>query len=95
MFHTRLGHELNISVVRSGNVIGGGDRAEKRLANDLVESLISNKDFVLRNHNLYDLGNMYLTLYGYLLVAQENYLDTKSENIILIQSQITNMMLNI
>ena len=44
---SRLGYELNISVVRSGNVIGGGDRAEKRLATDLIESLISNKSVMI------------------------------------------------
>ena len=29
-----LGRDLNVSIVRSGKVIGGGDRAEKRLLND-------------------------------------------------------------
>ena len=45
---SRLDYQLKLSVVRSGNVIGGGDRAEKRLATDLIESLIANKNFILR-----------------------------------------------
>ena len=77
---SRLGYELNISVVRSGNVIGGGDRAEKRLATDLIESLISNKDFVLRKpHSIRPWQYVFDSIYGYLLVAQENYSDAKSE----------------
>jgi CDP-glucose 4,6-dehydratase len=38
-----------ISSVRAGNVIGGGDWAEKRLMPDLIRGFIDNKDILIRN----------------------------------------------
>lgn len=65
---------FNISVVRSGNVIGGGDRAEKRLVVELIESLKKNKDFLLRKPNSIRPWQYILdSVFGYLLVAEENY----------------------
>jgi CDP-glucose 4,6-dehydratase len=75
-------HELNykISVVRSGNVIGGGDRAEKRLVTELLHSLKTNKDFFLRKPKSIRPWQFVLdSIYGYILVAQENYLKSISE----------------
>ena len=87
---SRLDNQLEISVVRSGNVIGGGDRAEKRLATDLIESLIANKNFILRKpKSIRPWQHVFDSIYGYLLVAQENYLDEKSE-IYNLNSEINN-----
>ena len=39
---------LNITVIRSGNVIGGGDRGKYRLMTDVINSINSNETFELR-----------------------------------------------
>ena len=46
--NSTVNKDLNISTVRSGNVIGGGERANDRLLTDLINSAQSNKDFILR-----------------------------------------------
>ncbi len=62
-----------ISTVRSGNVIGGGDRAEKRLVTELINSLINNKDFILRKpDSIRPWQSVFDSIYGYLLIAEEN-----------------------
>jgi CDP-glucose 4,6-dehydratase len=38
-----------ITSVRAGNVIGGGDQAENRLLPDLINSLLSNSNILIRN----------------------------------------------
>jgi len=40
---------LNLATLRSGNVIGGGDRAKNRLMTDILESLFENKELQIRN----------------------------------------------
>jgi len=71
---------LGISVVRSGNVIGGGDRSENRLITDLVISLTNSNDFTLRMPESIRPWQYILdSLHGYLLVAQSNYLSNESE----------------
>ena len=42
-------NSLNVSVVRSGNVIGGGDRSENRLMTDLVMALNNDQNFNLKD----------------------------------------------
>jgi len=65
---------LNVSVVRSGNVIGGGDRSENRLMTDLIVALNNNKNFNLRMPESIRPWQYILdSLHGYLLIAQENY----------------------
>lgn len=72
--------EPNVSVVRSGNVIGGGDRAEKRLTTELLNSIISNKEFILRKPNSIRPWQYILdSIRGYLLVAEESYSKRVSE----------------
>ncbi|WP_454879139.1 CDP-glucose 4,6-dehydratase [Sphingobacterium detergens] len=44
-------HLKDISVVRAGNVIGGGDWSCDRLVPDIVRALSDNKDVVIRNPN--------------------------------------------
>tara|TARA_B100000575_G_C23133456_1_gene657909 strand:- start:1396 stop:2439 length:1044 start_codon:yes stop_codon:yes gene_type:complete len=69
-----------ISVVRSGNVIGGGDGAIDRIMTDLIYSINSNKNVVLRNPESIRPWQFVLdSLGGYLLVAEENYKNNISE----------------
>ncbi len=71
---------LNISVVRSGNVIGGGDRSENRLMTDLITALNNDKNFNLRMPESIRPWQYILdSLHGYLLIAQENFEDEKSD----------------
>ncbi len=41
--------DLNIGVVRSGNVLGGGDGGKDRIVTDIINSLKNNEDIYLRN----------------------------------------------
>ena len=69
-----------ISVVRSGNVIGGGDGAIDRIMTDLIYSINSNKNVVLRNPESIRPWQFVLdSLGGYILVAEENYKNNISE----------------
>lgn len=59
----------NIIVVRSGNVIGGGDFTKTRLIPDLIESFKKNNKFLVRNMNytrpwqhIYDVLQIYIDL---------------------------------
>jgi CDP-glucose 4,6-dehydratase len=77
---THFGLRYKISVVRSGNVIGGGDRAEKRLVTELIYCLKEKKDFTLRKpKSIRPWQSVLDSIYGYILVAQENYLKNTSE----------------
>ena len=42
-------HAVAVATARAGNVIGGGDWAKDRLLPDLVRSVISGQDIILRN----------------------------------------------
>ena len=71
---------LNISVVRSGNVIGGGDRSENRLITDLVDKLSNNENVAIRMPNSTRPWQYILdSLNGYLKIAYENNLKNVSE----------------
>jgi CDP-glucose 4,6-dehydratase len=62
-------HQVSVATARAGNVIGGGDWAEDRIAVDLVRSLVAGRPVAVRNpravrpwqHVLEPLGG-YLTL---------------------------------
>ena len=72
--------ELSISVVRSGNVIGGGDRSENRLLTDLVDSLLNSTDFHLRMPKSIRPWQYILdSLSGYLLIAERTFINNESE----------------
>jgi len=74
------GSSANVSVVRSGNVLGGGDRANNRLIPDLIKSIIDNQSFTIRQPNSTRPWQYVLdSLFGYLLVAEENYNKSVSE----------------
>lgn len=76
----KLNNNLNISIVRSGNVIGGGDRGEGRLVTDIVKSI--NKEIVLnvRNPNgIRPWQDILDSIDGYMKVAKYTYSERKSE----------------
>jgi CDP-glucose 4,6-dehydratase len=62
-------HKVAVATARAGNVIGGGDWAKDRLLSDVVQSVMTNQDIVLRNpyatrpwQHVLDPLNGYLTL---------------------------------
>lgn len=72
--------DLNISIVRSGNVIGGGDRAEKRLLNDLIYSIINQKTMHIRNPNgIRPWQDILDSVSGYMKVGEYTYQKNVSE----------------
>ncbi len=63
--------DLNIGVVRAGNVLGGGDYGNDRLLTDIINSLKENQDVVLRSPKSIRPWQYILdSIYGYLLVAE-------------------------
>lgn len=44
-------HKKNISTVRAGNVIGGGDYSEDRLLPDIIKAIEKNETIIVRNPN--------------------------------------------
>ena len=65
---------IPVTMVRAGNVIGGGDWGEDRLVPDLVRSLYSNSKLLIRNPNATRPWQHVLDcLYGYMLVAQSHF----------------------
>ena len=63
-----------ISIVRAGNVLGGGDYADYRLVPDIIKILRSNKKLIIRNPNhIRPWQHVIEPLYGYLLLAQFQY----------------------
>lgn len=69
--------DLNIGVVRAGNVLGGGDYGNDRLLTDIVNSLKESQDVILRSPKSIRPWQYVLdSIYGYLLVAE--YCDTSN-----------------
>ena len=67
-------HKKSIAVARAGNVIGGGDWSDYRLIPDLIRSLYSQDDLVLRNpSSVRPWQHVLEPLYGYLLLAVKLY----------------------
>ena len=73
----------NVTIVRAGNIIGGGDFDFTRLIPDLFASIKKNKKFVLRNPNairpwqhIFDLVN------AMLLIICKNHKKIKSNSIL-------------
>ena len=71
---------LSISTVRSGNVLGPGDGAEGRIVTDIIFSLKNNLDIILRQPNsIRPWQDILDSLYGYILIAEQNYKNKVSE----------------
>lgn len=72
--------DLNISVVRSGNVIGGGERGNRRLLTDIYSSIINNEPLNVRNKNsIRPWQDVLDSLSGYLKVAEFSESSNQSE----------------
>ena len=83
--------DLNIGIVRSGNVLGGGDRGKDRLIVDILESHQKNNILKIRNKNSIRPWQYILdSAYGYLLVA-ENIYKSKKFNIYNLNSKTNNL----
>ena len=66
--------DLKISVIRSGNVIGGGDSGKNRLIPDIVRSMENNTILTLRHpDSIRPWLSIFDSLYGYLLLAELTY----------------------
>lgn len=82
--------DLNLSVIRSGNVIGGGDRAEYRLIKEIVDSINLGTTFELRKPNSIRPWQFILdSLWGYLMAAQDNF-DNQTNEIFNLNSELNN-----
>ena len=70
----KIKHDVVLSSVRAGNVIGGGDWGEDRLIPDCITSLSSNKEIIIRNPNAIRPWQYVLEpLSGYLLLGAKMY----------------------
>lgn len=77
---TRKRNDLNIGIVRSGNVLGGGDYGKDRILTDIFNSLIYNSDISLRNPSSIRPWQYVLdSIFGYLLVDKYIYENNTDE----------------
>tara|TARA_B100000929_G_scaffold263513_1_gene229398 strand:+ start:131 stop:1222 length:1092 start_codon:yes stop_codon:yes gene_type:complete len=75
-FFNHSDKDIRFSIVRAGNVIGGGDWAEERLVPDSVRATAIGKSVELRNPNSTRPWQHVLEpLGGYLLLASKSYID--------------------
>lgn len=69
-------HGVALASVRAGNVIGGGDWAKDRLIPDILRSFQNGQPVIIRNpHSIRPWQHVLEPLSGYLLVAQQLYLN--------------------
>lgn len=81
---------LNIGIVRSGNVLGGGDGARDRIVTDVMNSLKNNEEIVLRNPNAVRPWQYIMdSLHGYILTAQYCF-ENKTEETFNLNSEKNN-----
>ena len=65
-------HQILLSSVRAGNVIGGGDWSKDRIVTDMMESAVGGKTFFIRNpHATRPWQHVLEPLSGYLLLGQK------------------------
>jgi CDP-glucose 4,6-dehydratase len=70
-------HQIPVSTVRAGNVIGGGDWASNRLIPDIIRAVESKEVLEIRNKNATrPFQHVLDCLFGYLLVAQTHISQT-------------------
>lgn len=69
-------HEVSLSSVRAGNVIGGGDWADDRIIPDCMRALERNEPIKIRNpHAIRPWQHVLEPLSGYLWLAAKQYLE--------------------
>lgn len=70
------GGDMALSIVRAGNVIGGGDFASDRILPDCVRAAQGGKTILVRNpHSIRPYQHVLEALFAYLIVAQRQYQD--------------------
>jgi CDP-glucose 4,6-dehydratase len=71
-----LNRNVSISIVRAGNVIGGGDFSNDRIIPDCVRAAISNKKIYVRNPNsIRPYQHVLEPIFVYVLIAQKQFND--------------------
>lgn len=69
-FFSEPKHNVAISTVRAGNVIGGGDFASDRIIPDCVRAALESKEIIVRNpHSIRPYQHVLEPLYAYLMIA--------------------------
>ncbi len=69
---TNNDHDIKISSVRAGNVIGGGDWAKDRLIPDIMKGILNNQTIKIRNPNFIRHWQHVLDpLNGYIMLAEK------------------------
>jgi CDP-glucose 4,6-dehydratase len=69
-------HRVAVATARAGNVIGGGDWAKDRLFPDIIRSLMTGEDIVLRSPQaMRPWQHVIEPLHGYLTLAERLYQD--------------------
>lgn len=82
--------DLNILTIRSGNVIGGGDRGEARIIPDIISAIYNNSKVEIRNpHYIRPWTYVLDSLNGYLL-ASEYCMKNKKNDIFNLNSEADN-----
>lgn len=72
------GHNVAVSTVRAGNVIGGGDFAKDRIIPDCVRSAIGKRDIIVRNPlSVRPYQHVLEPLNVYLMIAAMQYQDIR------------------
>ena len=67
-------HKTAVATARAGNVIGGGDWAKDRLITDIIRSVMTGQDIILRNpHAIRPWQHVLDPLNGYLMLAERLY----------------------
>lgn len=88
----KFSNDKNFLTIRSGNVLGGGDYGNYRLIPDVVNSLLNNKDIIIRNPNSIRPWQYVLdSLNGYILAAEYCFNNNKSEIFNLNQNNLNNI----
>ncbi len=65
-------HDIGLSSVRAGNVIGGGDWSQDRLVPDIMKSIVQKKSVAIRNpHAVRPWQHVLEALGGYLLLTEK------------------------
>ncbi len=71
---SKLHDYKNISTVRSGNVLGGGDYSKNRILPDIISAINNNKILKIRNPNsIRPWQHVLEPLWGYMILAQKQY----------------------
>lgn len=69
---------VSVSVMRAGNVIGGGDFSQNRIVPDCVKAVYENKTIVVRNpYSVRPYQHVLEPLFAYLTVGMEQYFDVQ------------------